>query len=74
MEEKREITRILRRFAEDLRPYVDDLIPAYDFLAYIDFVRAKAAFSLYIEATVPAFSERPEMFWYSARHPLYGSA
>ncbi len=70
MEEKREITRILRRFAEDLRPYVDDLIPAYDFLAYIDFVRAKAAFSLYIEATVPAFSERPEMFWYSARHPL----
>ena len=70
LEEKREITRILRRFAEDLRPYVDDLIPAYDFLAYIDFVRAKAAFSLYIEATVPAFSERPEMFWYSARHPL----
>lgn len=70
LEEKREITRILRRFAEELRPYVEDLIPAYDFLAYIDFVRAKASFSLYIEASVPVFSERPEMFWYEARHPL----
>lgn len=70
LEEKREITRILRQFAEDLRPYVDDLLPAYDFLAYIDFVRAKASFSKYIDATVPAFSDRPEMFWYDARHPL----
>ena len=70
LEEKREINRILRKFAEDLRPYVDDLIPAYDFLAYIDFVRAKATFSIYIEATVPNFEERPEIWWYEARHPL----
>lgn len=70
LEEKREITRILRKFSEELRPYVDDLIPAYDFLAYIDFVRAKASFSNYIDAIVPIFSERPEMLWYQARHPL----
>ena len=30
LEEKREITRILRQFADDLRPYIYDLIPAYD--------------------------------------------
>lgn len=70
LEEKREITRILRKFAEELRPYIDDLIPAYDFLAYVDFVCAKASFSNYIEAIVPVFSERPEMLWYQARHPL----
>ena len=70
LEEKREIVRILRKFADELRPYVDDLIPAYDYLAYIDFVRGKAAFSNYIDAIVPVFSERPEMFWYGARHPL----
>lgn len=70
LEEKREITRILRHFAEDIRPYVDDLIPAYDFLAYIDFVRAKATFAIYVQATVPIFDEHPEIWWYEARHPL----
>ena len=70
LEEKREITRILRRFAEDLRPYVDDLIPAYDFLAYIDFVRARAAFSLYIESNRTGFQRTSGNVLYSARHPL----
>ena len=70
LEEKREITRILRNFADEIRPHIDDLIPAYDFLAYIDFVRGKAKFSNYIDAIVPAFSERSEMLWYQARHPL----
>ena len=70
LEEKREITRILRRFADELRPYVDELMPAYDFLAYIDFVRAKAIFSRYIDAIISVFDERPEMLWFGARHPL----
>lgn len=70
LEEKREIMRILRKFADELRPYIDDLLPDYDFLAYIDFIRGKAAFSNYIEAVVPAFNDNAEMFWYQARHPL----
>ena len=70
MEEKREINRILRKFADELRPHIDELLPAYDFLAYIDFVRAKASFSNYINAIVPPYSERAEMLWYEARHPL----
>lgn len=70
LEEKREITKILRRFADDLRPYIDDLIPAYDFMAFVDFVRAKAVFSIRIDALVPVFGNRPEMLWYEAKHPL----
>ncbi len=70
LEEKREINRILRKFADELRPHIDELLPAYDFLAYIDFVRAKASFSNYINAIVPPYSERAEMLWYEARHPL----
>lgn len=68
--EKREITRILRKFADEIRPCIDDLLSAYDFMAYIDFVRAKALFSRSIEAIVPDFSRRAEMIWYQARHPL----
>ena len=70
LEEKREITRILRQFADDLRPYIDDLIPAYDFMAFVDFVRSKALFALRINAIVPVFEDRPEMLWYRAKHPL----
>ncbi|MDE5639954.1 MAG: endonuclease MutS2, partial [Odoribacter sp.] len=70
LEEKREINRILRKFADDIRPYIDDLIPAYNFMAFIDFVKAKAAFALSIEAICPVFSDQPEMLWYEARHPL----
>lgn len=70
LEEKREITRILRQFADDLRPYIDDLIPAYDFMAFVDFVRSKALFALRINAIVPVFEDRPEMLWFRAKHPL----
>ena len=70
LEEKREITRILRQFADDLRPYIDDLIPAYDFMAFVDFVRSKALFALRVNAIVPVFEDRPEMLWFRAKHPL----
>ncbi|MDR0982512.1 MAG: endonuclease MutS2, partial [Culturomica sp.] len=70
LEEKREIQRILLKFADDIRPYTDDLIPAYDFLAFVDFIRAKARFALKTGGIVPVFSDRPEMFWKEAKHPL----
>ncbi|MDR1273816.1 MAG: endonuclease MutS2, partial [Odoribacteraceae bacterium] len=69
-EEKREITRILRQVADDIRPYIDDLLPSYDFLAFLDFVRAKALFSLNIDALAPAFVAAPCARWHHARHPL----
>ncbi|MBE6333608.1 MAG: endonuclease MutS2 [Bacteroidales bacterium] len=70
MEERREIMRILKAFADDLRPYIDDLIPGYDFLAYIDFLKAKAKFSIQLGAVVPKISDEAEMSWSRAKHPL----
>lgn len=70
LEEKREITRILRQFTDELRPYADDLIAAYDFMAFVDFVRAKALFSLRVEAIVPEFENLTIMRWRQAKHPL----
>lgn len=70
LEEKREITRILRQFADDLRPYIYDLIPAYDFMAFVDFVRAKALFAIRVNGIVPLFEDSPSMLWYKAKHPL----
>ncbi len=70
LEEKREITRILRQFADDLRPYIYDLIPAYNFMAFVDFARAKALFAIRVNAIVPLFEDTPSMLWYKAKHPL----
>ncbi len=70
LEEKREITRILRQFADDLRPYIYDLIPSYDFMAFVDFVRAKALFAIRVNAIVPIFEDSPSMLWRKAKHPL----
>ena len=63
-------TRILRQFADDLRPYIYDLIPAYDFMAFVDFARAKALFAIRVNAIVPLFEDTPSMLWYRAKHPL----
>lgn len=68
--EKREVMRILKTFADDIRPYIDDILPAYDYLAYIDFIKAKAKFAISIIASVPKLSEKPEMEWFTAKHPL----
>ena len=70
LEEKREITRLLRKFADDIRPYIEDLIPAYDFLAFVDYTKAKALFGIEMDAISPVFTSAPEMLWYEARHPL----
>ena len=70
LEEKREITRILRQFADDLRPYIYDLIPAYDFMAFVEFMPAIALFAIRVNAIVPLFEDTPSMLWYRAKHPL----
>jgi len=69
-EEKREVVRILRALATDIRPYLDDLLQANDFLGTIDFIRAKALFAREIHATRPAMVKHPHLRWYQAIHPL----
>lgn len=68
--ERREILRILIEFAEAIRPYLDDLMRSYAFLAEIDFIRAKALFAQATEAIRPEIKEEPFVEWKQARHPL----
>lgn len=69
-EEKREIIKILRELASDIRPYLDDLLHANDFLGTIDFIRAKALFAREIHAIRPSLVKQPHLLWYQAIHPL----
>ncbi len=68
--EKREIVRILKKITDDIRPYALDLQTGFDFLAEIDFIRAKALFSIDIEAVKPKLNRRKQINIRSARHPL----
>ncbi|MDR0765783.1 MAG: Smr/MutS family protein [Odoribacteraceae bacterium] len=69
-EERREITRILRQFSADLRPYIPDVLSSCDFLAFVDFTRGKARFALDVDAVAPPFNDTPSARWHHARHPL----
>jgi DNA mismatch repair protein MutS2 len=68
--EKREIIRILTLLADDLRPYIDDLLRSNDFLASIDFIRAKALFAGEIGAILPELLDERIISWKNAVHPL----
>jgi DNA mismatch repair protein MutS2 len=68
--EIREIVKILIGFTDNIRPYIDDLLVTYDFLGTIDFIRAKAAFAVKINAGLPALVNTPGFRWKQAIHPL----
>ncbi|GAB6008843.1 endonuclease MutS2 [Dysgonomonas reticulitermitis] len=69
-EERREIIKILIAFTDTLRPLVQDIIQSYEFLATIDFIRAKATFAIDIEAIKPSIENKQIIRWYRAKHPL----
>lgn len=68
--ERREIIRVLREFTEQVRPYIDDLFFAYEFLAQIDFIRAKAMFAIKVNGLLPQIVKTPTVLWDNAVHPL----
>jgi len=68
--EQREIIRILSAFADLLRPHIDDLNSAFDFLGCIDFIRAKALLALKMNAVKPVFSPHQAFEWRRAVHPV----
>lgn len=69
-EEKREIVRILTSFTDVIRPLTPDILQSYDFLAEIDFIRAKALFAQEIKGIHPVVEEKPQVDWARAVHPL----
>lgn len=68
--EKREIIKILTNLADDIRPYLDDLFIANDFLGTIDFIRAKALYAREINGVKPAIVNQPHIRWTDAIHPV----
>ena len=70
MEEHHEIIRILMAFTDELRPQIPDILQSYEFLAEIDFIRAKALFAQQTGAIKPVFENKQWMDWGAAVHPL----
>ncbi|MGE5448613.1 MAG: endonuclease MutS2, partial [Bacteroidales bacterium] len=68
--EMREIVRILTVFSNDIRPYLPDLMLAYEFLGRIDFIRAKAIFANELNAIKPYMEDKCQLEWEGAVHPL----
>ncbi len=68
--EKREIVKILIEFANDIRPYLDEIFLSFNFLGEIDFIRAKAQLAIEFEAIKPELENRQIMDWQKAVHPL----
>jgi DNA mismatch repair protein MutS2 len=69
-EERREIIKILASFTNKLRPSIPDLFDAYRFLGLIDFIRAKALFSIKTSASQPTTSKSKPIDIKDAKHPL----
>lgn len=69
-EERREIIRILTEFSAMVRPQVPAILSSYEFLAEIDFIRAKAVFSIEAKACKPDVEDIQIVDWFEAVHPL----
>lgn len=69
-EERREIVRILTTFTDIVRPQIQDILQSYEFLADIDFIRAKAIFAQEIKAIRPIMENIQQIDWTHAIHPL----
>ena len=69
-EERREIIRILQEFTAGIRPYHQELLDSYGFLAEIDFIHAKAGLARQFDAIPPDLKGTPLIDWTLARHPL----
>ncbi|HIX27873.1 MAG TPA: Smr/MutS family protein [Candidatus Barnesiella excrementigallinarum] len=69
-EERREVVRILTSFTDELRPFIDEIIYSYEFLAEIDFIRAKALLAIEIGGVLPTFENIRQIEWFHAIHPL----
>lgn len=68
--DRREIIKILKELTALLRSHLPELREAYQFLAWIDFTRAKAKLSQDLDADLPKLIDSPDLNWMHARHPL----
>ena len=69
-DERREIMKILTEFTNFIRPLIPDILQSYEFLAEIDFIRAKALFAEQINGIKPVIEDKQQIDWIHAVHPL----
>lgn len=69
-DERREIVKILIAITDEVRPLVPEIVQSYEFLAQVDFIRAKAVFALDLDAIKPAVEDVQVIDWVQAKHPL----
>ncbi|MDR0367796.1 MAG: endonuclease MutS2, partial [Bacteroidales bacterium] len=70
VDERREIVRILTHFTDFLRPQIPQIQQYFDYLATVDFIRAKAKLALHIHAVKPIMNNEANIQWKKAVHPL----
>ena len=68
--ERRERIRILIAFSGELRPLLGEMMQVQQFVAEVDFVRAKARVGNQLKSIAPMIEDRPLLSWREARHPV----
>ena len=69
-EERREVIQILKHITMLVRPNTKELLRAFNFLADLEFVRAKVRFAHQTNAVCPQILRYPFIDWTMAQHPL----
>lgn len=69
-EEKVEIEKILSNLSTLLLPFLSELCLDYELIGNLDFIFAKAKFSLEHECIIPTFNDKKFVHLLEARHPL----
>lgn len=70
MEEQRIVIRILIALSDATRPFIDPILASNRLLGILDFIMAKARFAIEVGGDLPNISNRPEIDWYGAVHPV----
>lgn len=69
-EEKEEITRILKKLSNEIRPFLELLWQYQDFLSDIDVIAGKAKYANKINAILPTITKEKRLFFREAFHPI----
>jgi DNA mismatch repair protein MutS2 len=69
-EEQEEITRILKKLSNAIRPFLPLIIQYQEFLSDIDVVAAKAKYAGRINGILPAITEERRLYFRDAYHPI----
>ena len=69
-EEREEITRILKKLSNDIRPYLELLKQYQEFLSDVDVISAKAKYANKINAILPTITDEKKLLFRDAFHPI----